>query len=62
MGFFRNDNAQFKAKDKGFLEYKFNGLSLRPAFIFNDSFKINKNYHDNFLYHNLFSYFRDYFS
>ena len=61
-GFFRDQNKQNKINYNGFLDYKYNGLKIKSSFIFNDSFKINKDYNHNFLYHNLFSFFRDYFS
>jgi hypothetical protein len=62
--FFRsNDKSKKTFPDyKGFLNYKFNNLDIRPSFIFNDSFKVNKNYNYNFIYHNLFGFFRDYYS
>lgn len=62
--FFRNLNEPKKTFPayKGFLNYKFKNLKIRSAFIFNDNFPINKSYSSNFVYHNLFGFFRDYFS
>lgn len=62
--FFRDAKESKKdfSKYKGFLSYKFNNLKIRSTFIFNDSFNINKKYSSNFIYHNLFGFFRDYFS
>lgn len=60
--FFRNTLKKSDLNYKGFLDYKFKGFKIRPSFIFNDRFKWVSNYNYDFVFHNLFSYFRDYFS
>lgn len=61
-GFFRNTLKKSDSNYSGFLDYKFKGFKIRPSFIFNDRFKWVSNYNYDFVFHNLFSYFRDYFS
>jgi len=61
-GFFRNTSKKSDTNYSGFLDYKFKGFKIRPSFIFNDRFKWIGNYNYDFVFHNLFSYFRDYFS
>jgi hypothetical protein len=61
-GFFRDDSQPPRSKAyDGAIHYKYKGVPLN-RFIFGIPSKVKGDPVSNFAYHNLFSFFRDYFS